>query len=111
MSQSAAVKIDPGAAFFEALLYDPAEVDLRLTDMGYGCVFIDRIQVREQGKGLGTRTMRMLTDLADRLGVQLMLVAAPLCDEWQQDALEAFYSSHGFVLTGRDPQLRTMIRT
>lgn len=59
-----------------------------------------------QGKGAGHKVMKILTDLADELGVRLQLFAKPIDqgpdkEKITQKKLTAFYKKHGFTGIGR----------
>jgi len=92
--------VDPLLDDFEA----PEGVSVLLTDLGYGVLFIDLLEVHPSVRscGLGKAALKMLTDAADAWGVTLMLKAASMCEEIEQDVLEAFYARHGFVELRRD---------
>lgn len=104
---------DPVAEMFSALRYDPQKVDLRLTDMTQGVVWICLIEVLDpyKGTGEGRRTLAMLCELADTWGVDLMLKAVSMADMEQAD-LEAWYGRAGFITLRRDENgWPTMSRT
>lgn len=101
---SALLQHDPVGPFLD----DIPEVDgvsLLLTDMGYGTVFIDLLEVHpsKRAMGLGRKMMNDLIELADAWGVTLMLKAASMCEMMEQDALEAFYGRRGFRVLRRCP--------
>jgi len=73
-----------------------------------GTVVINEISLPHsaQGKGTGHKAMKVLTDLADEMGVKLQLFAKPIDqgpdrDMISKSKLTAFYKKHGFVGAGR----------
>lgn len=98
-----AFKHDPADPFFDDVT-DIDGVDLNLTDMGYGLVCIDLLQVHpaRRGEGLARKSLQALTDNADTWGIQLMLVAGSMSDTFAQRDLEGFYARMGFIGHRRD---------
>lgn len=70
-----------------------AKVDLSVS---MGGVSLDEIRVTKKRAGVGTRAMRMLTDLADEFGVAMFLYANPLEGNISTYDLAAFYRGFGF---------------
>ena len=79
-----------------------------------GTVVINEISLppTKQGQGAGHKAMKVLTDLADEMGVKLQLFAKPIDqgpgnEKIPQKKLTAFYKKHGFKGIGkmiRDPK-------
>lgn len=91
----------------EELLQDfeaPEGVSVLTTNLGYGTLFIDLLEVHPSVRscGLGKQALKRLCEEADAWGVVLMLKAASMCEEVEQEVLEAFYARHGFVELRRD---------
>jgi len=70
-----------------------------------GVIDLDLLKVEPElrGKGIGTRIMLEVLDIADRFGVPIRL--QPYClaengDGLDQDSLEAWYRWFGFAMTG-----------
>lgn len=73
-----------------------------------GTVVINEISLppTRQGKGTGHKAMKILTDLADEMGVRLQLFAKPIDqgpdrEKIPQKKLTAFYKKHGFKGIGK----------
>jgi GNAT superfamily N-acetyltransferase len=71
-----------------------------------GVIDLDLLKVEPElrGKGIGTRIMLEVLDIADRFGVPIRLQPYSLAENGgglDQDSLEAWYRSFGFVMTGR----------
>jgi GNAT superfamily N-acetyltransferase len=68
-----------------------------------GTVVINEISLpySRQGKGAGHKIMKILTDLADEMGVRLQLFASPIdqgpgVEKISKSKLVDFYKKHGF---------------
>lgn len=73
-----------------------------------GTVVINEISLphTRQGKGGGHKVMKILTDLADEMGVRLQLFAKPIDqgpdkEKIPQKKLTEFYKKHGFKGIGK----------
>lgn len=73
-----------------------------------GTVVINEVSLppTRQGKGTGHKVMKILTDLADELGVRLQLFAKPIDQGPGKEMIPAkklreFYKKHGFVGAGK----------
>lgn len=102
--------VDPGVEFFDIVkqTVDRDKVTLKMTNLGYGSVWIDLLQVDEghEGLGLGARVLDALCALADEVGVSLLLKAITI-RPWivSQDKLEGFYARRGFQVVRLDAGL------
>lgn len=98
--------VDPAKQFFRNVIreVDRSQVDLKMTSMGYGHVWIDLIQVHDgmEGLGIGGRMLDQLCTIADNMGMTLKLKAIT-CKPWVfgQNQLECFYEKRGFVIVRR----------
>jgi hypothetical protein len=79
-----------------------------------GNLRISGINSLKQGIGSGTRTLKALTDIADKHGVTIELTASPYGDEkmrLNKDQLAEWYERHGFLPEeGHDPAYGYMVR-
>jgi GNAT superfamily N-acetyltransferase len=73
-------------------------VDLDLIVADDDRVTVESLFVHKRRAGLGSKTMHMLCDLADELGVHLELQAMPTDNNISHEELQAFYHQFGFVL-------------
>lgn len=85
-------------------LTSDVQVEMKVIDSE---AFLDSIYVRSsaQRSGVGTRTLRQITDWADQRGYSITLkpsdgFGVPL------GVLVAWYSKHGFVLSGKESMVR-----
>ena len=98
---------DPASKFFDIVMkeVDRSQVELQMTSLGYGHVWIDLIQVHDglEGRGIGSSTLRRLVEIADSMAITIKLKAITV-KPWQlgQNQLERFYERHGFVTVRRD---------
>lgn len=73
-------------------------------------IYLANIEVAEQQRGTGTRTMRQLTQLADTFDITVWTHAIPMGVEGGPNKLElqSFYRQHGFEkASGRDLYVRS----
>lgn len=89
----------------DAITVRGAVVDIMLSKMQDSIVMIDDLSVSPARRGYGTKFMRALIGLADRLDVDLFLRVANETDDWNDDAdfpsedeLITWYSRFGFAV-------------
>lgn len=76
-------------------------------EMGPEAVWVHMIRARRPGHRAGTVVLEILTDLADRCGVVLELLAEPLdYDVTKYARLDQWYRRHGFEGDGHGPLVR-----
>jgi hypothetical protein len=92
---------------------DGPEATLTIAERG-GKLRLKGIQSLKAGTGAGSRTLRALTDIADKHGVDMELTASPYGDEatrLDKDSLTQWYERHGFEFEkGKDPAYGYMVR-
>ena len=87
-SQSARLVLNDGMVRKIILRYDKLPV-----------IILDSLIVKEKGKGHGTKAIKLLTELADKYGVEIQVQPSPLIDVQQyldKDQLIKFYKNAGF---------------
>jgi GNAT superfamily N-acetyltransferase len=101
----AVLQHNPVDGFRDDLYQDP-RADVKITDLGYGEVWIDLFYVHPayRGLGIGKDAVAATCANADAWGVVLRLKAITMDEMMSQGALERFYMRNGFRIVRRDEQ-------
>jgi len=98
----ALIETMPNRLLFPDLKF--SEVTLRESNIEPGAVDIELLRAGEKGKGLGSKTLKRITDRADETGTTLTLYPAPYGEGGLEEAeLIEFYQRNGFEFKFPDP--------
>jgi GNAT superfamily N-acetyltransferase len=98
----ALIETMPNRLLFPDLKF--SDVTLRESNIEPGAVDIELLRAGEKGKGLGSETLKRVTDRADETGTTLTLHPSPYGDGGLEEAeLIEFYKRNGFEFKYPDP--------